>query len=102
MTIHLTLASPSSRSHRGPKQRSPDEQKLVDEDRAILPADSTAPISDAERAYWGERPNAGGCLELLGTLVRTCLKDGDEHGARLLCEALGLEYETIKAQHDRR
>jgi len=103
MTYHfrLTLASPSPRK-RVLKQRSPDEQKLVDEDRAMMPKDMDAPISGAERAYWNERDGSGPCLELLGAMVQVCLKDGDERGARLLCTALGLDYEAIKREHDRR
>jgi len=105
MTYHfrLTLADPASKPRkRVPKQRPPNEQKLVDQDRAIMPTSLDAPITDAERSYWSERDGSGPCLELLGAMVQVCLKDGDEHGARLLCKALGLDYEAIKREHDRR
>ena len=71
------------------------------EDRAILPADLAAPITDAERAYWAARPNADGCLALLGKIIRQALADGDERGAQRLCEALGLNYRTIANQAER-
>ena len=73
-------------------------KQVQSEDRAVLPADLTAPITDAERSYWAARSNADGCLALLGRVIRQALADGDERGARRLCEALGLNYRTIANQ----
>ena len=73
-------------------------KQVQSEDRAILPADMTAPITAEERAYWAARPNADGCLALLGRVIRQALADGDERGAQRLCEALGLNYRTIANQ----
>ena len=80
------------------RQPASQPKQVQSEDRAILPADLTAPITDAERAYWAARPKEDGCLALLGKVIRQALADGDERGARRLCEALGLNHDAIANQ----
>ena len=79
----------------------PEADERLAEDCTIMPADLTAPITDAERAYWAARSNADGCLALLGKIIRQALADGDERGAQRLCEALGLNYRVIASQAGR-